>query len=1026
MVRHPLARVVQHNLRILLAETGRDVSSILVGTDAWYAWLNAAETRSFSYETEQGRVTVRRELRQHGWYWYAYRTCQGKLRKVYLGKAENLSPQHLAEACHRLSEPRDTPAHASVRSPLLPSQPALLTAKLIPPALPDPLVNRPHLCHLLQKAMTQPLTLVCAPAGFGKTTLVREWMAQGERSCAWLSLDREDNDPRHFLTALVAALQQIQPDFGSTLLALLSSFSPSAPSETLALLLNALCALSTTITLILDNYHVIVNQHIHDALAFVLEHLPPQLHLLLLSRSTPPFPYARLRASGKVSEIRAEDLRFTPAESEHFLLARMHLTMKAADVALLAERTEGWIAGLHLGALVLREGGDRTPGVTTFAGIYREVLAYVREEILAPQSEDIQTFLLASSLLEHCHAALCDAVMGREHTASLLEQVAQTNLLLFPCAEHPRCYRLPQLWAEALRHHLKLMQPELALTFHMRASRWFEEQGMSEQAIAHALAAHDEERAGWLLERAAPHWLERGEITTLHHWLDTLPDAVVRANPRLCISQAWLTFITTQAHLFLAWIEAAERALQNVQATLSSPLVNTLRAEIVGLRAFYQSSYDESANAIVACNQALLLLPEENWYPWGLLLVALGFAYTRGMSANAGSQALSQARSVLQTRGHALLFPYVLVGQVEISLAQGSPTQAAHFCRQILALTVEQNVPAVLSAALAHVGLGRVFGEWKNLDMARSHLLQAWDLATQTQTFHTLFLSSLLLIQLAQAEKDAQEEAYWLQQMEKLGRNLEQTVIPDFVLALRARRSLSDGDVEAALFWARNYQVASAKPDRRYDEWRRFTQVRILLAARRAFGDETCVQQALTVLERVKADAEEVGNVRVLIEALMLQALALQLIGEQADALTVLAHAVALAEPGRYIQLFVGEGDPLVRLLRHLFEQQRARKASERTLSLPYLSRLLKAFAAPMLSSLPTSARSGEPLLDPLSVREHEVLRLLASGRKNREIADELVVVTGTVKAHINTIYQKLGVNSRVQAIERARSLGLL
>ncbi|MGH2482372.1 MAG: hypothetical protein ACRDHW_22215, partial [Ktedonobacteraceae bacterium] len=351
----------------------------------------------------------------------------------------------------------------------------------------------------------------------------------------------------------------------------------------------------------------------------------------------------------------------------------------------------------------------------------------------------------------------------------------------------------------------------------------------------------------------------------------------------------------SQAHLFLSWIKAAEQALQVRQEKLSSLLIRELQAEIVGLHAFYRLASNDTAGAIATCKQALLQLPAENLYPRSLLLLALGFASTCGISVNAGSEPLFQARCVIQAKGHALLLPFLLVGQAEISLAQGSPAQAAQCSRQILALAVKQNVLAIYSAGLAHFGLGRAFFEWNNLEMARLHLLQAWDLGMQTQTINTLFMTSLLLVQVAQAQKEARAEDFWLQRMEKLGQNLRQSVIPEFVVALRARRLLNEGNVESALLWAREHHVALEKPDRRHDELKRFTYVRVLIAAARAYADDTSMQQALDVLGRLRVRAEQGGNVRVLIESLILQTLVLQLMGEQAEALAPLKRAVSLA-----------------------------------------------------------------------------------------------------------------------------------
>ncbi len=1059
MARHPIARVLGNQL---IAGSNCDLPPIAVGTSAWYAWLDAPETRSFTYHTPAGRLTFRRELRHGCWYWYAYRARHGKLCKTYLGKSAELSQQHLNDALNKLggsssladtpNKPGGLPVQKTQEVPawdqevsawnelpvqnqklsmqaqeaLLDHRLFLLKSKLVPPPAPEYLVPRQRLLRLLQASTAQAVTLVCAPAGFGKTILAREWMAQSGRVCAWISLEQEDNDPWRFLAYLSEALQQIQPGLGAELLVRHAASSRPALSEAIVVLLNELSSFPTEMTLIFDNYQSIENTSIHHALAFFIEHLPAHVHVLITTRSEFPCSLARLRASGCVSELDADALRFTQAEIEMLLLEKMQLELSSAELALLEQRTEGWIAGLCLASFAMRGQRDLAHAVATFAGTNRSVLAYLLEEVLVPQPEPVQSFLLATSLLECLQGALCSAVTGVADAESMLEHLERANLFLFPFEKQVGCYRYHPLWAEALRHHLERTRPDQVAVLHARAGQWFEEQGQIEKAIEHALAAQDSARAVGLIERVASTFLMRGEILTLHRWMDALPEAVVRASPRLCVVRTWLVFITSQPDTFLGWVEAAEQALHVQQQTLPPLSLSELRAELVGLRAIYEVSFNDFSGAITACNQALQQLPPGNLYPRALLLMMLAFAYTRGTDVSAGARAASQANSLLQVTGHALLLPYIIISQAEIYLTQGYPSQAARLCRQILALAVEQNVPAVFAAGIAHVCLGQVFWEWNNLEMARSHLLQAWDLGTQTQTCNTLFLSALLLTLVSQAQGEAQEVDFWWRQIDALIQKVGQTEVAEQVAAVRALSFLADNRVEDALLWLRERLHVLENRGKAPDESERCAQAHILIAAGRAYADGSYVCRALELLTSLYTAAEKAGKVRSQLEILVLQSLALQLAGQNTDALATLGRAVALAEPGRYIRVFVHEGEPMARLLRQLLEQQRAQKMPGHALSLTYLSNLLKTFAPSSVPALSASSIAGEPVLDPLSWREHEVLRLLAAGRKNREIASELVVVTGTVKAHINTIYQKLGVSSRVQAVVRARSLGLL
>jgi LuxR family maltose regulon positive regulatory protein len=664
--------------------------------------------------------------------------------------------------------------------------------------------------------------------------------------------------------------------------------------------------------------------------------------------------------------------------------------------------------------------------VANCTGNHPHILAYLLEEVLERQPDYIQSFLLHTSILDGLHSSLCGAVADRADAQSLLDSLERANLFLFPQAEQGGWYRYHHLFAEALRHHLERTQPELLPVLHARASQWFEARGCLKDAIKHALVARDFGRAAALIEQAAEGFIKSGEITSLQRWLTLLPDAVVRSSPRLCITAAWLSFITSNVAVFLCWVDAAEQAMLAFQETQPSTVVVSLQGEIAALRAIHTLSSNDPDSAIATCWQALQLLPTESLYPRGLLLLILGVAYCRGPSVSAGASVISEASTHLQITGHALLYPYVLALQAELFMAQGSLSQAARIYQQILTLAQEQDVSSLLAAGAAHVGLGCLFWEWNNLEAARQHLLQAWEKGLQIQGGNILSNSALLLTLVSQAQGKSEAADFWLQQAEILCQRAGHLESLAVVAACRARLSLAAGRLEEALRWMQGCADFLETPNNKRSEFEQLTQARVLIAEGRASSSASDVQDALALLERLSAAAEAAGKVRALLEALALQALALQLQGDQAGALAALGRAVALAEPGRYIRLFLGEGEPMSRLLRRLLEQHRTQKTTGQKITLAYLSNLLKAFAHPEVSSLPTSPTQAQPLFDPLSWREREVLHLLASGRKNREIADELVIVTGTVKAHINTIYAKLGVTNRVQAVAHARTLGLL
>lgn len=1028
MARHQIAHVVGDQL-IPLDAAGSDLSGITLGTSAWYTWLNACESWSFAYHTASGALTARRELRHGCWYWYAYRAQRGKLGKVYLGKAEELSSQRLAEALKKLTEPSTLRAESQNTRDDLPfvDQPTvLLTTKWAIPSLPPHLVTRPRLLEVVQPAAARSLTLISAPAGFGKTTLLGEWATSCGHSVAWLSLDEADNNPRRFLAYLIGALQKAHPALGNTIRDRCSVALQGSLTEAMMVLLNELAALPTAVTIILDNYHVIEHEAVHAALKMALDHLPAHVHLMIASRYDPPFPLARLRASGQLIELRAPTLRFTCEEVEAWFTSGVEFALGPAEISSLEQQTEGWIVGLQLAVLALQEEHDLSHDVARFAGNHQYILAYLLEEILEPQPEHIQSFLLHTSILDNFNSSLCGAVADQENTQSVLEYLERANLFIFPQTEQGGWYRYHHLFADALRYHLELTQPELVPVLHARASQWFEAHGCIKDAIKHALAAQDFRRAAALVEQAAEDCIRMGEVSTLQHWLAALPNAVVHASPRLCITAAWLSFITSEVSHFLSWVDAAGQALQVIQGTLPPTTVVVLQGEIAALRAIYSVSSHDAAGAIAACRQALQHLSPESLYPRSLILLILGIAYSRGGSVSAGTQALMEASSYLQVTGHALLYPYGLAFRAELFIAQGALSQAAKVYQQILTLAPGQDVPSLLAAGAAHVGLGCLFWEWNNLDAAWQHLLQAWDRGLQIQNGTILSNSAYLLALVSEAQGNRESADFWLRQTEIICQRAGHAESLAILAAGRARLSLAGGRVEEALRWLQERADFLEDPNNKRSEFEQLTQARVLIAAGRVGADESAVRRAHALLERLRDAAEAAGNVRLLLEALALQALALQLQGDDAGALSALGRAVSLAEPGRYIRLFLAEGEPMSRLLRKLLEQYRTQKRTERKISLAYLSNLLKAFAHPEASSLPTSPTQAQPLLDPLSWREREVLRLMASGRKNREIAEELVVVIGTVKSHINMIYTKLGVTNRVQAVAHARALGLL
>jgi len=610
---------------------------LVVGTPAWFAWLATAST--FAFTSDNGTFTARKERagnQRGGWYWKAYRTQHGKHFSLYLGKTEALTLERLnavAQAPAHTSN-RDAGGEASAERNVMTTirgDPPLAT-KLHVPRPPLQLVRRPHLVERLQEAVERPLTLIAAPAGFGKTTLLSTWIEHASLPTAWISLEHDDDDLTRFWSYMFTALARVHPGSGTSALALLqaSTLSPLPPIETaLSVWINELATLPHEIALVLDDYHLITAQPIHRAITYLLDHLPPQLHVIIATRADPPLPLARLRTRGHLTEIRAADLRFTAEETAAFLTRALGLELSDQDIATLEARTEGWIAGLQLAALSMQGRKDIPGFLEAFTGSHRYIIDYLVEEVLARQSEPVQTFLLQTAILERLRGSLCEAVMGvmREPGGeasgqAMLEQLEQANLFLVPLDDERRWYRYHQLFAEALRHRLQRKHPTLVPELHQRASAWYEQQGLTRDAVHHALAATDFVQAARLIEQAFNSLLMRGEIATLQRWAAALPDELVRSNIELSVLQGWLLFVSGKN-------DAAELHLQDIERTFGITPVSdehseqqtipsgagssaAIRGRIAALRASIALTQRDLPRTITLSRLALEYLPKES------------------------------------------------------------------------------------------------------------------------------------------------------------------------------------------------------------------------------------------------------------------------------------------------------------------------------------------------------------------------------------------------------------------------------
>lgn len=911
----------------------------------------------------------------------------------------------------------------------------LLEAKLHVPRRRRGLVARPRLAELLTRGAESALTLVSAPAGFGKTTLLADWLEQwsaaapeGGRSAAWLSLDRRDDDPARFWTYLVAALQRAAPGMGEGALPLLQA--QSSAEAGLGALLNDLGAVTHDVVLVLDDFHVVESREVREAVASLLEHLPAQVHLVLAGRADPALPLARLRARGDLAEVRAADLRFTPDEAAEYLTVAMGLTLTADEVEALEGRTEGWIAALQLAALSMQGRDDVAGFIAGFAGDDRFIVDYLVEEVLQRQTEDVRTFLLRTSILHRLTGPLCDAVTGQGGGRAVLEALERGNLFLVPLDAQRRWYRYHHLFADVLQARLLDEHPGEVQELHRRASEWYHQSGDLPEAIHHALAAEDADRAADLVELAFPAMRQARQEATVRRWLDALPDDVVRVRPVLSVAYVGVLLQSGElagvdAHLRDAerWLEARPGAGTAGAATTGGGTAGAamvvvdqeafrgLPGAIEVYRAARAHMLGDVDATIAHARRALELVREEDHLERGAAAGLLGLAHwTRGELETA-HRAWTDSRDSLERAGHLSDVLGVSIALADIRIAQGRLRDATATYERGLRLAAGHGAPVLRGVPDMHVGLSGVLREQGDLDAAVRHLALSDEAGEHAGLPQNRYRRCVAMARVREAEGDLDGALVLLDEAE---RRYVGDMFPDVrpVGALRARVLVAQGRSAEALDLVRERGV-SVEDDLSYlRELDHLTLARVLLARAAADDDAAARRQVLVLLDRLLRAAEEGERAGSVIEVLVLGALAHQAAGDVEAALGSLDRAATLAEPEGHVRVFLDEGAPVVPLLRTLATRRGAGR---------HVRHLL---AAATGAQDRAPARQG--LVEPLSARELDVLRLLGTELDGPEIARELVVSLNTVRTHTRNIYAKLGVNSRRAAVRRAGELGLL
>ena len=909
------------------------------------------------------------------------------------------------------------------------STPILATKLFVPPPQPS-VVVRSRLIDRLDEGVHRKLTLISAPAGFGKTTLVSEWVAHCDRPTAWLSLDDADSDPIRFLVYLVTALQAVTPSLGTELLGVLQSHQPPPTESILTTLLNEIATLPNRIVLVLDDYHVIDAKPVDDAVAFLLEHLPPQMHVVITTREDPQFPLARLRARGQMTELRAADLRFTSDEAAAFLNEVMSLNLSAADIAALEDRTEGWIAGLQLAAISMRGHEDTTGFIQSFTGSHHFVLDYLVEEVLRRQPDQIRNFLLQTSILDRLHGSLCNAVTTRDDSKGVLEALERANLFVVPLDDKRQWYRFHHLFADVLRAHQADEHPDEVSALHRRASVWYEQNGERYEAIRHAFAGEDFARAADLVELSVTALARSRQEATVLRWLQALPDDVIRVRPVLSVAYAGTLL---QA---LGDSEGAEPRLRDAERWLhptsdtNAPLEEMVVADVEGFRhlpgqiAIYRAGQalirGNVAETLRYAGQALDILPVEDDFRCGAASGLLGLAFWTSGDLESGHRMYTECMVRLQRAGFISdTFGCALV-LADIRLTQGQLHDSMITYERALQLATTAGSPILRGTADMHVGMSEIHREWGALDAAIHHLQSSKELGDHIGLPQNPYRWCVAMARIREVQGDPDAALDLLLEAERL-------YVGDFspnvhpISASKTRLWIAQGRLSEALGWARA-QGLSVDDDLSYlREFEHITLARIFIARYLSERDGRTIQEVIGLLDRLLEAAEAGGRTGSVIEILVLQALAHEARNDITTALAPLSRALSLAEPEGYVRMFVGESAPMARLLT---------EAAAHGLTSVYAERLIAAFDATPLARgrQPTPAAGGTTpaLIESLSPRELEVLQLIAQGLSNHEIGERLFVALSTVKGHNRLIFDKLQVQRRTEAVARARELGML
>jgi LuxR family transcriptional regulator, maltose regulon positive regulatory protein len=887
----------------------------------------------------------------------------------------------------------------------------LLESKLHIPLSSRKLVSRPRLWATLEQEVVQHrLALISAPAGYGKTTLLAEWARSSALPVAWLSLTREEDEVERFLRYLLAAWETIQPDIVESPFCILIESQMPEINAVLRSFINYANEVQDHIVFVLDDYHLIKDPAVHDALAFIIDHLPAKLHFVIASRGGPPLPLARYRVRNQLLEFRAGDLHFTQEEVESFFNGAMRFNLSQEEVKALHAQTGGWVAGLQLAAISLRGRPHQsrivTEAIAPISGRQRFIADYLAEDVLDQLQTDVQDFLLKTSLPDRLCGPLCDALTAQKNGQAMLENLERENLFIMPLDDQREWYQYHPLFADFLQSVLNRQYPDKLTELHHRAGAWYLSHELPEEAFRHAIAADDSELVIEIFDRYLGVKLTTGEIKVVSGWIDSLPQKWYSDHPELNLARTGLLTVTGA-------FEAAIRSIDEIEQSLSIARISNRRArlaQVTAVRCFIACFHNDLEQAESYSNQALVDLPKDDVSFRIGVYGALGDTYRRNRLWEKAKDSYLKGLEFTHAPEVRIQSVHLFGALADLELRQGHLKSAAAYWQKALDFIRDRKNRGRLSLPLigwVFIRMGEILHEWNQLPDAWDYISRGLKRAELGGDVRSLFAGYVITARLKLAAGEIEAAAEFLEKARPLK---EQASFPDWTSQFERTQLelwLEQNRLRAALHWSDEMSSSAALDDRPESVITQLAMARVLVIK----GDDRSLERALALLKRLQETAGQQGQNGVLIEALALQAMAGWARGERAGALTSLERSLRLAEPEGYLRLFVDLGLPMARILQ---------EARSRMVMADYVDNLLAAFgsslALPKLETLP----------EPLTARERDVLKLLAAGLKNYEIAGRLVISPETVKKHTGNIYRKLGASNRTAAAARARELDLL